>query len=87
MLKPPFFTGTMLRSPDPRPPNCAAMTPCPCGYRNNPRRDCRYTVPQVERYMEKMSGRMLSNGMYYRFLTSGARIGLCVMIVGWRLWS
>ncbi|MCA9220008.1 MAG: YifB family Mg chelatase-like AAA ATPase [Planctomycetales bacterium] len=34
----------------------AALNPCPCGYRNDPRRDCHCSVPQIERYMAKISG-------------------------------
>ena len=34
----------------------AALNPCPCGYRNDPRRDCHCTLPQIERYMSKISG-------------------------------
>jgi magnesium chelatase family protein len=37
----------------------AALNPCPCGYRNDPRRDCNCTVPQIERYMSKISGPLL----------------------------
>lgn len=37
----------------------AALNPCPCGYRNDPRRDCNCSVPQVERYMAKISGPLL----------------------------
>lgn len=37
----------------------AALNPCPCGYRNDPRRSCNCTVPQVERYMAKISGPLL----------------------------
>jgi len=33
-----------------------AMNPCPCGYRNDARRSCHCTVPQIERYMSKISG-------------------------------
>ena len=38
----------------------AALNPCPCGYRNDPRRDCHCSVPQIERYMAKVSGAMLT---------------------------
>lgn len=31
----------------------------PCGYRNDPRRQCHCTVPQIERYMGKISGPLL----------------------------
>lgn len=37
----------------------AALNPCPCGYRNDPRRKCNCTVPQIERYMSKISGPLL----------------------------
>src|SRR5438105_1083892 len=37
----------------------AALNPCPCGYRNDPRRNCNCTVPQIERYMGKISGPLL----------------------------
>src|SRR3954452_20622752 len=37
----------------------ASLNPCPCGYRNDPRRECHCTVPQVERYMSKISGPLL----------------------------
>jgi len=37
----------------------AALNPCPCGYRNDPRRECHCTPPQVERYMSKISGPLL----------------------------
>lgn len=37
----------------------AAMNPCPCGFRNDPRRDCRCSVPQVEKYVGKISGPLL----------------------------
>ncbi len=38
----------------------AALNPCPCGYRNDPRRECHCTVPQIERYMSKISGASLT---------------------------
>jgi magnesium chelatase family protein len=37
----------------------ASLNPCPCGYRNDPRRECQCSVPQIERYMSKMSGPLL----------------------------
>ncbi|MGI9518467.1 MAG: YifB family Mg chelatase-like AAA ATPase, partial [Pirellulaceae bacterium] len=37
----------------------AALNPCPCGYRTDPRRSCNCTPPQVERYMSKISGPLL----------------------------
>ena len=37
----------------------AALNPCPCGYRTDPRRDCHCTPPQIDRYMGKISGPLL----------------------------
>jgi magnesium chelatase family protein len=37
----------------------AAMNPCPCGYRNDPRRACQCSPAQVERYLGKISGPLL----------------------------
>ncbi len=37
----------------------AALNPCPCGYRTDPRRSCNCTPPQIERYMSKISGPLL----------------------------
>jgi magnesium chelatase family protein len=34
----------------------AALNPCPCGYRGDPRRQCQCTPPQIDRYMSKISG-------------------------------
>jgi len=33
-----------------------AMNPCPCGYLGDPRRACRCTPPQVDRYAGRLSG-------------------------------
>ncbi len=37
----------------------AAMNPCPCGYRTDPRRTCHCAPPQVERYLGRISGPLL----------------------------
>jgi magnesium chelatase family protein len=37
----------------------AAMNPCPCGYRSDPRRACTCTPPQVDRYLSRISGPLL----------------------------
>jgi magnesium chelatase family protein len=37
----------------------AALNPCPCGYRGDPRRQCQCTAPQIDRYMGKISGPLL----------------------------
>jgi magnesium chelatase family protein len=37
----------------------AALNPCPCGYRNDSRRSCTCSPPQVERYMSRISGPLL----------------------------
>ncbi|MBM4023661.1 MAG: YifB family Mg chelatase-like AAA ATPase, partial [Planctomycetes bacterium] len=37
----------------------AALNPCPCGYRGDPRRQCQCTAPHVEKYMGKISGPLL----------------------------
>ncbi len=37
----------------------ASLNPCPCGYRNDPRRECHCNIPQIERYMAKISGPLL----------------------------
>jgi magnesium chelatase family protein len=37
----------------------AALNPCPCGYRGDSRRQCHCSVPQIERYMGRISGPLL----------------------------
>lgn len=37
----------------------AALNPCPCGFRTDPRRNCSCSQPQIERYMQRISGPLL----------------------------
>lgn len=37
----------------------AAMNPCPCGFFNDPSRECTCTPPQIQRYVSKISGPLL----------------------------
>ncbi|MBY0587552.1 YifB family Mg chelatase-like AAA ATPase [bacterium] len=37
----------------------AAMNPCPCGYLTDPKRACRCTPMQIDRYLSKVSGPLL----------------------------
>jgi magnesium chelatase family protein len=37
----------------------AAMNPCPCGFRGDPKRKCNCTPMQIERYLSKISGPLL----------------------------
>ena len=37
----------------------AALNPCPCGFRGDTRRNCHCSPVQIERYMSKISGRVL----------------------------
>jgi len=37
----------------------AAMNPCPCGYRSDPKRQCTCTPPMIKKYVSKISGPLL----------------------------
>ena len=37
----------------------AAMNPCPCGYYTDPRKECKCTPTQIQRYISKISGPLL----------------------------
>ena len=37
----------------------AALNPCPCGFRTDPRRNCSCSPTQIERYMARISGPLL----------------------------
>lgn len=37
----------------------AAMNPCPCGYFTDPRRPCKCSAPQIDRYLARVSGPLL----------------------------
>jgi len=51
-------TGGAIRFPA-RFALVAAMNPCPCGYRGDPRRECLCTPAHVQRYLAKLSGPLL----------------------------
>lgn len=37
----------------------AAMNPCPCGYRSDPKRECTCSIMQIKNYISKISGPLL----------------------------
>ncbi len=44
----------------------AAMNPCPCGYRGDPKRNCQCNPLLIDRYLAKISGPLPSFYMYDR---------------------
>ncbi|HEX8139398.1 MAG TPA: YifB family Mg chelatase-like AAA ATPase [Pyrinomonadaceae bacterium] len=58
----------------------AAMNPCPCGFWNDPTRECRCTPLQIQRYVGRISGPLLDRidihidvpAVRFRDLTGGA---------------
>jgi len=36
-----------------------AMNPCPCGYRNDPNKECHCSMGQIQRYMARLSGPLM----------------------------
>ena len=37
----------------------AAMNPCPCGYSTDPKKNCSCTIPQIQKYLSRISGPLL----------------------------
>ncbi len=37
----------------------AAMNPCPCGYFTDPRKPCKCTAPQIDKYLARVSGPLI----------------------------
>lgn len=37
----------------------AALNPCPCGYYGDPKRECRCSPPQIDKYRQRISGPLL----------------------------
>lgn len=37
----------------------AAMNPCPCGYKTDPAKECTCSVPQIQKYLARVSGPLL----------------------------
>ena len=44
----------------------SSLNPCPCGYRDDPRRECHCAVVQIQRYMAKISGPLLDRPRWPR---------------------
>lgn len=60
----------------------AALNPCPCGYRGDPKRKCTCSPPQIERYMSKLSGVIFPNVMYDDFRRNSDELQETLGILG-----
>ena len=61
----------------------AAMNPCPCGFFNDPSRECACTPPMIQRYVSKISGPLLDRIDIHIDMPGGALPGVAAGS-GWR---
>jgi magnesium chelatase family protein len=55
----------------------AALNPCPCGYRTDPRRSCNCNPIQIERYMSRISGAMLAGRQKWNCIAPPVTVVRC----------
>jgi magnesium chelatase family protein len=73
----------------------AAMNPCPCGYYGDPKRQCRCSPGQIERYRQRISGPLLDRIdlhvevplVDFRELTSDSPAGESSALIRERVWQ